>query len=408
MTLSFKTLVSPWVAIVCGGLILLNNIQRWGVYEGEFLWAVDMQAIAIFLIGPILTAATAVDSARVSQPGNRHLVLLKPRLHMQYWHIVRSALFVILAIYGVCLAALAIYTTSQAGFLSEWPTALLQIAVHCAWMFFYASLGTLIGRFVSPLLSGVLGVLFGFLILNAQASLASDSFSLMEIGGATFSRLGNIYNPAFLGAQFVIFVALGLLAILAPVRARNDYLAPKVITYGILVVTIIAIFVPLNTLPKERWLADPKPPTDCVEIGIEVCTYAEHPRFQARVLGQLNQLQAAAAEGNFEYALPSRVTQHSRSYYPDLPTDPLQLSIFHDEQSLDLQTFTSWLYHAAHCEERYSEEYSPWLDNYFQELEMFTYTVEHHATGYWESGVDPYTSAEVEGFMERYKTCDFD
>lgn len=408
ITTSFRTLIGPWVAVFCAGLMALNNIQRWAVYEGEFLWAVDMQGIAVFLVGPILTAAVAVDTARMSRPGNRHLVLLQPRIYRQYWYILWATLRVTYLGYATCLIAVTLSILAKVGFVSELRSAAMQIAVHLAWMFFYAALGTLIGRYVAPLLAGVLGVLLGLAVLNAQSTLDGDGFSLMRLGGATFTRLGNEYNFAFLLTQLLIFLILGAIAVMAPITVRGEYLRPTAVSFGIVLLVGVITFSSWSFLPQDRWTSSPRPPTDCTVINdrTELCTYAEHPVFQQRLTQVVETIHLAADRLEIDDFVPALITEESRTFYADFSAEPLELAITHYDDELEFGYYLPMIFDGAHCEQRYAQETTDWLTDFFERHNSFTQTVAAAAGEYHV--IDEVVSAEeIAEFMNAYKACEF-
>lgn len=382
-------------------------MQRWGIYEGEFLWAVDMQAIAILLVGPILAAAVAVDTARHSQVGNYHLALLNPRRYRQYWFIVLSPLAVLVPIYLVVLSVLAIWTSTAAGFLSGWPSAILQVTVHVAWMFFFSCAGSLIGRFTSPTLGGVLGIVLGIAVLNAQGALNKDGFGLLDMGGATFTRIGLVNDPVYLSVQILILAGAGVIAVFAPVRVSSQRLVPSIGTGVVAALVLGCLFIRFDHLPDDRWLLEGSPPTDCVSVGVEICTYPEHPKFQEKLIDDYNAIFGSIPQAEYEFLIPDRIVESSHGYSLTPATNDLELSIFHDDQKLPDHIFLARLYSADHCAQR-SGDLSVWLDNYFNELDDFTYSLRQISGQYSEEERTPRDQAWLRGFIERYKSCGFD
>src|SRR5688572_16584706 len=72
---ALRTLVGPWLVVPGVGLEVANFFQRGMPWRGEGMWTVEWFAIALFIIGPICAGAAAVDAARLSRPGNIHLVV---------------------------------------------------------------------------------------------------------------------------------------------------------------------------------------------------------------------------------------------------------------------------------------------------------------------------------------------
>lgn len=408
MTLAFRTLLSPWAALVGGVLIISNNIVRWGIYEGEWLWAVDLQFIANLLAGPILIAAVSVDVSRASRAGNRHLALLRPRRFLQYWYISAITMTVLGVVYLMALAGVGAYVLLKTGTLAAWPVALLQIVAHFAWNFFCIGVGAFIGRFLKPLLAGVIGILVGFMMLNLQITLPSDGFALAKMGGAMFTRIGMTYNLTYVVLQILIFVALGILLVFAPVRIGVTRLVPTVSAICVAALAVVAMTVSIPGLPSERWVAHAVWPTNCVQGATEVCGFPEHPDFQDELVSHALTLETAAATGGFSFALPTRISEarhHSSSY--SVSDSELAFEVLHTDEKLDLETIVTRLYSAEHCDERSADVVDEWLENYFTATENVAYTFKYHAEGYYEEGVDPLTPDQMREYIDQYVNCSF-
>ncbi len=84
LTYALRTLVGPWLTLPALVLETLNFLQRGMPWRGEGMWTVEWFAISLFVIGPLAAGAAAVDAARLSRPGNIHLVVAVPRPFRAY------------------------------------------------------------------------------------------------------------------------------------------------------------------------------------------------------------------------------------------------------------------------------------------------------------------------------------
>lgn len=293
---------------------LVNVVQRGASWDGDVLLAADAQSIATFVIGPLLCAVVAVDTARYSDPSLLHLVRFStPPRHPYVFTALAAWVPVAVVHLGVGAACIAINATPAHG-ASTVLMAVLQLVVQALALLTFASVGSFLGRFVSRLAAGVLGVAAALGVFYLQAS-AGDGFQLLKIGGATVSRIGLLYSVPYLVAQVVGLLIVSCALLLVPSVGRRGRAFPSPVAAVAGVIALAVVVVPLPWLPHTRWVEDPRPPTDCAGAPA-VCLFAEHAASRAGYRAQVERLVQAADAAGYDAFVPTRVEEMSRTFVP--------------------------------------------------------------------------------------------
>lgn len=316
---AFRTLVGPWLVIPAMGLEVANFLQRGMPWRGEGMWTVEWFAIALFILGPLCAGAAAVDAARLSRPGNIHLVLsvpgkTRPYLRAAFWTAgPLAALHLLTIVAGVLVGQVRQPSVG-------WLAMLAAAAVQCAAIIWFAAVGSAVGRFTNPLLAGLLGGAGGFILSYVIGDAWSGAgFQLLALGAATVTLLGRTFNPAYLAGQAAVFALTSALLLFLPLRMRSGYRIPTITgaIAGLIAVGVVAIAPAV--LPADRKIDDPRAPTFCNGSKPQVCLYFEHRRYAEMVVPKIQTLSEAALAKGYPAFVPDKVIEQSRTYRPGGP-----------------------------------------------------------------------------------------
>lgn len=282
------------------------------------MWTVEWFAISLFIIGPLCSAAAAVDAARLSRPGNVHLVLSTPRPVLAY---VRAAAWCAVPLIGIHLAA--IVAGVVAGPVTEpsvgWLAMAAGAAVQCLSIVWYVALGSLIGRFASPLLAGLIaagGAWLVFLPLSAATLGGPGGFALLDMGASIISQIGLTYHFGYLASQAAVFLVTAALFVVVGLRTRSGVRLPTFTGVVAGVAALAVLFAGQQVLPSTRKVDNLVIPTSCRGDAPAVCLYHEHRRFHEVVAGNIQTLSDAARDAGYEALTLERVAESSHSFRP--------------------------------------------------------------------------------------------
>lgn len=322
---ALRSLVGPWLIVVVIGLEIATFVMRGMPWRGEGMWTVDFFAIPLFIIGPLCAGVAAVDASRLSRPGNIHLILSIPRPQRAY---VRAAAWcagpVAMVHSLTILAAIVVGDVEQPSV--GWLALLGACAVQVLSIFWFAALGSAIGRFLNPLVAGLVSgtVAFGCHYFLGNALSGSPTFRLLDLGGATITMIGKAYSGGYLTGQAATFIVTSALLLVVPVRVRPGFRVPGSSGVAAVIAVVLALVVGPSAFPEAREVADPRPPTYCQGARPQICLYFEHRRYSSLVIPTVRSLTEAASRSGYAALVPDRVVESSRTFRPDGPgTMPL-------------------------------------------------------------------------------------
>lgn len=302
----------PWAALIMVGLEIQVMLSRGAQWRGDSVWTVDWISVSFIAVAPILAAALAVDTARLTH-GMAHLSLAR-RLRRP-----EIALFVT---YAVLVATIHLGVASV-GLAFSWragidPYAWLAVAVHLALLWFFLALGSLCGRLAGPALAGICAAVLSFAALFL---FSSGAVSLLGTGIATVPRVGYRYSPTSLLVQFA---GLGLLTVaLLGVRPRPSELGSGRLDGRQSATLAVALVLSLGLSalgPMGRLTTDAIPPQLCgAAQTIPTCFYPQHARVADSFTAEFWTVIQLTRDAGYEDLLPTRVDEVSRTW---APTDP--------------------------------------------------------------------------------------
>jgi hypothetical protein len=177
------------------------------------------------------------------------------------------------------------------------------------------------------------------------------SFQLLNLGSATITMIGKSFSASYLTWQAAIFVGTGLAFVLLRVRPRSGLRIPSTGAAVAAVIALAVIGAAPTTLPSERYVADPHPPTLCMGTKPQICLYPEHRRYATAVEQPIDTLARAAEADGYTVFVPDKIIEESRTYKPSGPgVLPLYLpSEVYDNQPFSLMDAASALLTPGQC-----------------------------------------------------------
>jgi hypothetical protein len=411
------TLIGPWLVLPMLVLEVVTFLQRGTPWLGEGMWTVDWFAVVLFLLGPVCSGVAAVDAARLSRPGNIHLVLSVPRPQRVY---LRAALWCAgpLAAVHTLTVVVALIAGQVDRPSASWWSIVGGLAVQLLAIFWYTALGSAIGRFTSPLLAGLLGGVSSF-VLNYVLSNAFDSgpqFRLLKFGGATITLMGRDYNPGYLAGQAALLILTAALFIGVGLRSRSGVRMPSAAGLVAAFAAIGLLIGGPTVLPDNRQVDRPRPPEVCTGTAPQICLYYEHRRYADLVVPQVQQLMTRAKERGYQTAfVPERLVEQSRTYYPSGPgVQRLWLPAeVYETGELPLELLVESLVSPWHCEQLmnpakaqldWQSYHSRFFSLMMTWLDIAEYKPDHPAPVKYEL-LDP---AEARQLIAEFDRCDLD
>ncbi|MEV0269763.1 hypothetical protein AB0H43_13365 [Hamadaea sp. NPDC050747] len=410
---AFRTLLGPWLIIPALGIEVMVFLLRGMPWRGEGMWTVEWFAVSLYIIGPLAAGAAAVDAARLTRPGNIHLVTA---VHGQWRPLGRAVLWNAAPLAAIHLAVTAVGLLAgqvdkpSVGWLAMAAGALVQCLV-IAW---YAALGSVVGRAVSPALAGLLGAGLGFILSYAIGDAATgNSFQLLALGAATVSRIGLRYDSAYLAGQAAVLTLTSMLFVLASIRLHGRWKAPSASGALALLAAAGLIIASPMVLPAKRTVpvAGVEPQT-CRGNAPQVCVYYEHRRFAPILDQRVRLLSDAAQAAGYDALVPRKVVENSRSYVGAgqgirsiwLPTE------LYEQNTLAVEEVAYQLIQPSQCDGLHQETPpSAAYDNRFFSVLTTWLRIAHADTSAgFPVDVQPLSPAEVMDIMADFARCDLD
>jgi hypothetical protein len=252
----------------------------------------------------------------MSSPGNVHLVVAVRRPRAGY---LRAAAWTALPMMAV--HALAVVAAFALGGVKSpeigWPAIAAALAVHMLVIVWFTALGSVIGRFSPPLLSGLIAAVASLVLVyySGGAGLA-DRFRLLDLGAATVSRLGLGYDAGYLAGQTAVLAVTALLVLATRVRLSGLRAVPTRSGLAGVAVALVLVVTSTVTFSAVRVTARPSAPTQCQGTDPVVCLFAEHDRFAPSVRSGVDRLAEPALRAGYASLVPSRIEERSRTYVP--------------------------------------------------------------------------------------------
>lgn len=351
--------------------------QRGMQWRGDLIWTIDWLAVSFIVMAPVVAGLSAVDTSRLST-GAAHMVRNR---------VTRTPAFAVFLTYAVLIIAVhvtvlvgALLLSAPTGWGTGWPLAVLcqLLMIAC-----FSALGTLIGRWVRPVVAGALGALAAFALMYV-ATAPSDGMSPFDFGAATVPRIGFAYDAGHLTWQAAC-LALITVALLVPRLLEGSGLrriVPRDAVVVLLLLAVVgAVMVGVRTPRLER--VDARP-TLCGAVGeITTCFYPQHERVERPFQDRLYALATAAQDKGYAAVVPREVHEARNGRLPQA-VDPRVAAFYIMPDHLSGTLPTTWevasgILQPTHCPQVQGE--MPPSETYWKDLEAVTAT--------WVALVDP-------------------
>ena len=407
---AIRTLVGPWTVLPAAGVQVLNYFSRGRPWLGEGLFTVEWGALSLFIICPIVCGLAAVDAARLTRPGNVHLVIVTPIPSLPFvwalgWCAGPVAALQLLAIVGELIAGHVTYT------VAGWPALVAGGIVQCLAIVWFAAMGSLLGRFVQPVVAGMLCGGVSLALVYVLWPDETTHFNFLYLGETIVSRLGWTYHWSFLLPQAVLLLGTASAFSWCRIRVRSGRTMPRVDGLTVSLVAVAAIIAGTALLPTHRLTARPLPPSSCHGTKPRVCTYLEHRRLAPQVEAGLTVLYAAASSHGYATLVPALVQESSRTFRSQgADTQGFELADYLEgSRGIPVADLAVQLLTPVACLERQSAQ-NP-LTAYFRDLYSVVLTWLEIAGQTFDinnfpTGVTRLTPDAVAAVQARFATCD--
>ena len=370
---AFRTLIGPWGVVVAVGLELANLFQYGSPWRGEFLWAVEWMAIALFLAGPMLAGLAAVDASRIAREDTLPVAaaIHRPRAPFLF-AVVWTALPVSVA-HVVAFLAATVVGGSAPPEPRTLTVALSVFLVQIGAIWWYAFLGSAVGRFMSPVAAGIGGTLIALGLFYVLSW--GRGFLLLDLGASTVSRLGLMPNWRYTLFQGIVLVVMMTLLLWTPIPSHQEPSRVQLSSITLLVVLVAVVTGSRVLGPTDRMeLAQAEPPTLCYAAEPTICVYQEHQRVAEQTVEATMALVQAARDNGYDFLIPRAVHETSWSYRPStaairglvIPTEVLA------GDEWNLLELAQTLLTPMHCRQVFEDDSLP--EEYFGNLETLVVT----------------------------------
>jgi hypothetical protein len=301
-------LFGPLGGLLVLGLDLAMEFTRRSPFLGDPLFTERWFALSLLYFCPVLSGLAATDAARISKVGNAHWARASHGRRYWWawsWTVIPAVVIHVLAVVGGLVAGRTVEAHGR------WADVAVGLLVQCAEMAWFAAIGSVIGRALSPVFAGVAGVVGGFAIYQVlgDSLSATDKFHLVGDSGASVSQLGLRLNMGHLGAQLFLYVVTGALMMCAAVIVRRG--ATRLTSHGCAAVAaacVIALVVPL-AVPGRFNLPAPIPTDRCAGAALPVCYYQVHARYAGPIVARIQTAARVLTANGYGAVLPTRAVE---------------------------------------------------------------------------------------------------
>ncbi|MDY5585197.1 MAG: hypothetical protein SPG61_05360 [Arcanobacterium sp.] len=334
-----KLTPTPIVVFVISTIASIINLTIDApVWKGEVLLSAVWVITALHLFGPIISAITAIDGARLFNP-DTPTVWYEKSLRSPL--LIRYALTTFVCGYIPILVSYALMSTqfgaSQTGVPSS---ALFVLTGGGLTLLFEILFGLVIGSYFGKVFGPFLS--FALVFMMSLISL-SYSFSILAVGGQNDTLLGFIVDPIMGLLQVIVLALISLVLFFALANKGQNPQKLGFIGSAICGLTIAITAVPsldLAYFVPSKFYNDS---LSCNDIQLEtnnstitLCTYLEHWHLHPQLQELWTDISNKAAELNIEN-FPNLITElHPTSKIETFPSDD---SLTRSDNSLTRESY---------------------------------------------------------------------
>lgn len=399
-------LLGPWTFVAAAGVALGIAVMRGAPYLGEGMWTVRWAANGLWLLWTVVAAAAAVDAARLSRSGSRHLALLGRGIGVHGR---------VVGVTGICAAAghvVVVAAMLLVGGVSAprvgWGPVLLAVGAQAVTIVWFAAVGSALGRYLPPVVAGIAASLAAFVagFLLIGGSTGEPGYQVLGDSGATVSQIGVSWNVQHLMIQVVTLGVSALLLALPRPRLRAGLLVPSPRGAAAAVCAVLVLAAAPHVATGTPLLAQPEPPDVCVGAHPEFCFYEEHQRYAPETDAAIRTLVDAAVVGSYPAFVPDRVEERSRRYDGADGQGTVSVGILTGEP-VDPVAVAMQMLEPNWCPQLYAAEPPP--EDYFRTLTEMTETWARLIGSTYDPTLEGWSSLrpeQVAAVQEAWSACD--
>lgn len=282
-------------------------------YLGDPVLTIRWMSIPIWILCIIAAAFCALDAARISRKGFRHLVASTKHGRRRY----------IWAICWTVIPAVAVHTTiivvlvvkGEAG-LASISGSILAIACQCASLTWFSILGSAVGRYFSPITGAMCAAVVSWFLTWAGFGLGRSSAGFSPFGdsGATVSQVGITWNISHLLMSLLFMVLTGMVLLLPIPRFVGDLSRP---TKGAAIVSVsiaFAMICSIRLVGGTPMVGNGATPDQCMrgDSGVEYCFFSQHAKEFSYIRSVLEPMFEGAKHAGYDILIPDLVTEDDR------------------------------------------------------------------------------------------------
>jgi hypothetical protein len=302
---------------VAGAVVLAvdasSALSRDMAYRGEAMLTERWLAIGLIIICPVLCGLSATDSALLGRPGTAHLNSVRGGL--RYRWALRWSVGPALAAHALVFAAMLIASGDYRP-RGGWAPIILAFGAQCCLLYWFAALGSLLGKLLPLQLAGLAGAVLSILVLFRLTSngSAEPRFSLLGDMGATVSQIGVAFNLSHLSWQIAVLLLSATALARLPVGMRRGLATPTRVGYLTAAGVTASAVVLVQLVGGGPLVQKEARPELCAGNGFRLCIYPEHQRYAEPVLAFLDESVAALRANGYDRLLAAQYVEGNRRY----------------------------------------------------------------------------------------------
>ncbi|MBD2759647.1 hypothetical protein IEE94_08995 [Yimella sp. cx-573] len=322
--LAINWLLGPWAWIAVAAFQIVNFWSRGRPWVADAMLTIETAAIAFPVLGALVCGAAALDAARLGLSLGYHPVSTAARGSRAYlaaslWTAVPAAIVNTLVILGALVYGRPGHPTAS------WPNLAVGMLVQGIALFWFAAVGSALGRHLQPFVAGVAGGVVGYLTILAVSEVPGQSNPL-DFGGALLPRVGLQYNLTNLTIQAVVLLATGIAAILLSNRRAPSRSWLWQIRTWLPLALIASLFLGVGRVdatPRVR--PNTTPPTVCTGTAPRICTYPEQREQAPDINEWVSRLADDARSAGYGALVAPQYWSTSAGFTPKPPVQGLEL-----------------------------------------------------------------------------------
>lgn len=305
---TMKSVFGFWTFLIllgAYGFLFIKSLQDW---HGDAVLTVRSFSLLGWLVMIVLAGVSSVDAARFSTENRAYLLIEKTSTRRTFFFLFMSTFVPVAIVHILAVCAGLILTESVVRSPFTIVLAVTAQLTSLAWAIVF---GSVLGRFLHPLVAGPVAAVAMFLLVNTLMgqSFTTNRVRILGDTGATVSQTGLTWNTTHLTAQ--ILVLMCTLAVMLMVTdshsARCHFPTSKTTVAGVACMCLLATAA--LTIPGTPMVRSNAQPDYCINGEVEVCIFKEHVDFAQETIDSINKLVAAAKHNDYDALVPTKIVE---------------------------------------------------------------------------------------------------